>query len=90
MNGLFGLYPQFEEYETNEGELKPYKGGLYGWLSISEHGVIQLTEELLRAFQLTVGQKLLSIRSSDIAFVMGAKGPLIERANCYKGDIEIY
>lgn len=34
--------------------------------------------------------ELLSIRSSDIAFTMGAKGPLLERAYAYPGGIERY
>ena len=34
--------------------------------------------------------ELLSIRSSDIAFTMGATGPLLERADNYEGEIKIY
>ena len=33
---------------------------------------------------------LVSIRSSDIAFTMGAKGPLLEKAHNYNGNIERY
>lgn len=33
---------------------------------------------------------LLSIRSSDIAFTMGAEGPLIEKAENYGGKITLY
>ena len=36
------------------------------------------------------GMYLLSIRSSDIAFTMGAKGPLLERAKNYDGEIPVY
>ena len=36
---------------------------------------------------ITPGMKLLSIRSSDIAFTMGAKGPLLEKAKNYEGSI---
>ena len=34
--------------------------------------------------------ELLSIRNSDIAFTMGAKGPLLEKAENYDGEIKIY
>jgi len=34
--------------------------------------------------------ELLSIRSSDIAFTMGAKGPLLEKAHSFHGEIERY
>jgi len=33
------------------------------------------------------GLRLLSIRSSDIAFTMGARGPLLEKADRYNGVI---
>ena len=34
--------------------------------------------------------KLLSIRSSIIAFTMGAKGPLLEKAENYNGEIPLF
>ncbi len=37
-----------------------------------------------------IGMELLSIRSSNIAFTMGAKGPLLEKAENYDGKITIY
>ena len=36
------------------------------------------------------GMELLSIRSSNIAFTMGAKGPLLEKAENYAGESPIY
>ena len=36
------------------------------------------------------GMELLSIRSSDIAFTMGAKGPLLEKAHNFQGSIKKY
>ena len=33
---------------------------------------------------------LLAIRSSDIAFTLGAKGPLIQKAHEYTGEIEVF
>ena len=46
--------------------------------------------EMLQVLDISVGMELLSIRSSDIAFTMGAKGPLLEKAKKYKGIIEVY
>ena len=34
--------------------------------------------------------QLLSIRSSDIAFTMGAKGPLLEKAAHFGGEIPLF
>ena len=42
----------------------------------------------MKCLNVKVGDKLLVIRSSDIAFTMGAKGTLIDKANAYEGIIE--
>jgi len=34
--------------------------------------------------------KLMCIKSSDIAFTMGVKGPLMDKVHEYKGKIELY
>lgn len=34
--------------------------------------------------------RLLSIRSSDIAFTMGAKGSLLEKAKHFDGEISLF
>ena len=44
----------------------------------------------IERLNLDIGNELLCIRSSDIAFTMGAKGPLLEKAHNYNGNIERY
>ena len=41
---------------------------------------ILLTKKMMDFLKVRPGMELLSIRSSDIAFTMGAKGPLLEKA----------
>jgi bifunctional DNA-binding transcriptional regulator/antitoxin component of YhaV-PrlF toxin-antitoxin module len=89
INGLFEAFPLLHEYKTNEGEFVKYKGRLYCWVNQID-GILMLSNETLNALNLKIGDKLLSIRGSDIAFVMGAKGPLIERANKTDKHIDIY
>lgn len=79
-----------QNYQTAEGEFIKYKGRSYCWVSITGTGVIQLNRELVNFLNLEIGMELLSIRSSDIAFTMGAKGPLLEKAENYDGEITIY
>ena len=64
-----------------------YKGRAYCWTEISPAGQIRLTEATAAFLQLRPGMSLLSIRSSDIAFTMGAKGPLLEKAENFDGEI---
>lgn len=73
-----------------QGEFVPYKGRRYAWLAISQNGVIQLPRSALAVLELQPGMELLAIRSSDVAFTMGAKGPLLEKARHFQGSIERY
>ena len=82
--------PALQNYQTAEGEFVKYKGRSYCWLNISENGIIQLNQQILDFLNLKIGMELLSIRSSNIAFTMGATGPLLESADNYEGEIKIY
>ena len=82
--------PALQNYQTTKGEFIKYKGRSYCWVDISENGVIQLNQQMLDFLNLKIGMELLSIRSSDIAFTMGATGPLLERADHYEGEIPLY
>lgn len=82
--------PALQNYQTTEREFIKYKGRSYCWANISERGAIQLNQQLLNFLDLKIGMELLSIRSSNIAFTMGAKGPLLEKAENYDGEIAVY
>lgn len=82
--------PPLRDFETQEGQFLSYKGRAYCWCSITESGAIALTEEMLSFLHLTRGMELLSIRSSDIAFTMGAKGPLLDKEKQFGGEIEVF
>ncbi len=82
--------PELRDRALPEGELVRYKGRSYTWLGIEAGGVVQFTAKLLSELDLHVGSELVAIRSSDIAFTMGAKGPLWERVRLFKGEIARY
>ena len=82
--------PPLKNYLTEEGEFVSYKGRSYCWVNISEDGVIQVNQKMMDLLGLEIGMELLSIRSSDIAFTMGARGPLLEKAESYDGELIIY
>lgn len=82
--------PVLLDYQTPEGEFLRYKGRSYCWVDISATGVLQLKQDMVKFLGLRVGMELLSIRSSDIAFTMGAKGPLLQRAENYEGEVALY
>lgn len=49
-----------------------------------------MQQSTLSVLNLQSGMELLSIRSRDIAFTMGAKGPLLEKAHNFQGEIARY
>ena len=77
-------------YSAEPGQFIQYKGRSYCWTDISSTGVLTLTPEMMRFLNIEPGMQLLSIRSSDIAFTMGAKGPLLEKAENFDGEIPLY
>ena len=81
--------PYLADRSLKEGELISYKGRKYGWLKLKDNS-IHLSDNLMKILDIKTGDKLLAIRSSNIAFTMGARGSLIDKANSYKGKIEVY
>lgn len=85
--------PKLQNYLIPEGEFIKYKGRSYCWVKISEDGIIKLNSDMLKFLNIKIGMELLSIRSSDIAFTMGARGPLVEKAEEYdkhNDSIDVY
>ncbi len=81
---------QLRERVVPMAKLITYKGRGYTWMPIGEGGIISLTPDLMMAISLQVHSELLAIRSSNIAFTMGAKGPLWEKVYAFNGDITQY
>lgn len=81
--------PSLADRSLKEGALISYKGRKYGWLTLKDDSVY-LSSLLMKDLEIEVGDRLLSIRSSDIAFTMGVKGHLIDKAKSYMGKIELY
>lgn len=76
--------------ETADGVFVPYKGRSYCRTDVSPDGEIKLTQDMMAFLHLKSRMRLLCIRSSNIAFTMGAKGPLLEKAKHYNGEIPLF
>lgn len=82
--------PLLASCNLEEGSFIQYKGRSYSWLTISPSGVIRLPNYAMEYLNLSAGDTLMCIKSSNIAFTMGAKGPLMDRVRAYKGTIPEY
>lgn len=82
--------PELRDYTSAPGAFIKYKGRSYSWADISEDGIITLNDDMLAFLGLRAGMKLLSIRSSDIAFTMGAYGRLVDESVKHEGEFPLY
>lgn len=82
--------PALLRCEVRAGAFLPYKGRFYCWTPVSPSGELWLTSDMMTFLRLEPSMRLLAIRSSDIAFTMGARGPLLEKADRYNGAIPLF
>ncbi len=82
--------PSLCKYTSKCGEFIQYKGRSYCWVDISSDGKVKLTDDMMDYLEIAPDMTLLSIRSSNIAFTMGCKGPLLDKAEMYEGEIPVF
>lgn len=82
--------PELKDYSVSQGSFIKYKGRSYAWIEISTDGKIVLNDEMISFLKLDIGMRLLSIRSSDIAFTMGAYGRLMDESMKHENEISVY
>lgn len=88
LNNILKSNPKLMKRETLDGEAISYKGRRYCWTAFYDGEHIKLTEDMLKEFELKIGDNLLIIRGSNIAYDCIVKGPLVEMAQQSKKNIE--
>ncbi|GKX27553.1 hypothetical protein SH1V18_00330 [Vallitalea longa] len=80
------------ELETEEslGKIISYKGKSYCHIEMIDEKHIVLTEDIKNHFDLSIDDKLLIVRGSNIAFDCLVKGPLVEVANESSKQIDVF
>lgn len=89
LNEIVTDLPDLVNYSMPAGETLNYKGRAYGWLSLNGSGALSLPAPLLEKLSLAAGSKLLAIRGSNMAFTLGAKGPLLAVAEALAEKVEL-
>ena len=79
-----------KNYTALQGRFIKYKGRSYAWVEISQDGKIVLTDEMMTFLNLDTEMQLLSIRSSNLAFTMGAFGRLVDESKKHEDEIPVY
>jgi hypothetical protein len=78
--GILKSRPELAAYQIEEDSTVQFKGRRYGWATVQPGGLLVLNPPMLATFAIHPGDYLLAIRGSNIAFVLGLKGPIIELA----------
>lgn len=81
LSSILTAHPELAECRSRAGRTVRYKGRLYSWVPIDRDGALRLPFHTRAAYGIKPGDRLLVIRGSNVAFVMGVKGPLIEMAS---------
>ena len=82
--------PPLLDYSAGSGEFIKYKGRSYCWVESSSIPGLTFKKSIIFFVRRICPSCEISIRSSDIAFTMGAKGPLLEKAENYEGEIPLF
>lgn len=90
LSSLLKEHPELERMEIGEGEVVKFKNRYYCWTKIHGGKWMKLSEKTLGVYSIKPGDRLLSIRGSNIAFDYAAKGPLFEKGLNTKRDVSKY
>ena len=83
LSGILTTNPELAQFQIADGHAILYKGRRYGWTTLLAGGVLKLSERTLATFEIKPADRLLSIRGSNLAFVLAAKGPIVEKARLH-------
>ena len=81
--------PRLDRYRLKEGEPLRQSWRFLCWLKIRRGGIVRLPPPARAAYGLRAGDRLMSIRSSDIAIGFAAQGPLIAVGRKHK-ELELF
>jgi bifunctional DNA-binding transcriptional regulator/antitoxin component of YhaV-PrlF toxin-antitoxin module len=80
LSGVLLENPLLASFQIEEGETIRFKGRQYCWATVRENRRITLPSRTMSAYEISPRDFLLSIRGSNIAFVLALKGPIVEKA----------
>jgi len=80
LSKILDANPKLASYRIDEGKTTNFRGSQCCWVSIQDNELIVIPPHTLETYGVKPGDRLLSIRGSNIAFVLVVKGPILETA----------
>lgn len=82
---VFASMPGLQNFEIPEGQTIVFKERTFCWAYLNKERYITLPTETWDEFGVNVGDKLLSLRATHLAFNNLSEGPYIEQAKQLRG-----
>lgn len=82
---VFASMPELQNFEIPEGHTIVFKERTFCWAYLNKEGYITLPTKTWNDFGVNVGDKLLSLRATHLAFNNLSEGPYIEQAKQLRG-----
>lgn len=82
---VFASMPELQNFEIPEGQTIVFRERTFCWTYLNKERYITLPTETWNEFGVNVGDKLLSLRATHLAFNNLSEGPYIEQAKQLRG-----
>lgn len=89
LSAVLQKFPRLRTFQMPEARVVRVEGRSFCWASIEEGGYLRLPEETLREYDILPGDRLLTVRGSDLALGFARTGPLVDEALTHR-EIEVF
>jgi len=89
LSGVLQRFPRLRTFQMPPGRVVRLEGRPFCWTSIEEDGSINLSDEVLREYEILPGDRLLTVRGSGLALGFALRGPLVDEALTHT-EIEVF
>lgn len=88
LSGIILAHPDLARYEIPEGEPIRYNSKIFCWVAINDRS-FAVPWETLKLYGIKKGDRLLTVRGSNLALGFIVKGPIIEEAS-FHPEIDVF
>jgi len=89
LSAVLRRFPRLRTFQMPEARTVRLEGRAFCWTTIEEGGYISLPEQTLREYEILPGDRLLTVRGSDLALGFALSGPIIDEAALHP-ELEVF
>jgi len=89
LSAVLRRFPRLRTFQMPEARTVRLEGRAFCWTTIEEGGYIALPEQTLRDYEILPGDRLLTVRGSDLALGFVLRGPIMDEAALHP-ELEVF